>query len=158
MDRDYPLTLRLKRCFGLGPAVATFVRGAGLIPRDRWCNGYVGDNMDVRNKPFDSDEGITVIDEPARARYEARVGGTLAGFADYRRVGHGITFPHTVVERPFRGRGLAGRMAAMALAAARDEGLLVSPQCSFFADYIARHPEYRAIVDPAYELADSDDN
>ncbi len=94
-------------------------------------------------------EQLIVVDVPATRRYEARLGGQVAGFAEYRRSPGRITFIHTVVGPEFEGRGVGGRLARAALDAARGEGLRVTPRCPFFAAYIQRHPEYADLVGSA---------
>ena len=44
------------------------------------------------------------------------------------------------------GRGIGGSLVRSGLEYARTEGLTVRPLCPFVAAYIAKHPEYRALV------------
>ena len=56
---------------------------------------------------------ITVADAKEGSRYEARdAGGTLMGFVDYHLHPGVITFVHAETLPEFRGRGVAGRIAA----------------------------------------------
>ena len=91
-----------------------------------------------------------IVDVPTHHRFEARVGDTVAGFAEYRdhdRDGATVrTFPHTVVEEEYGGRGIAGNLARTALDDARQRGMTVVPRCSFFAAFIRKHPEYADLV------------
>ena len=48
-------------------------------------------------------------------RWEARIGGELAGFAAYHLTDELIVFTHTEVEPEFEGRGVAGALARTAL-------------------------------------------
>jgi predicted GNAT family acetyltransferase len=84
---------------------------------------------------------IEITDDAATGRYEVRVSGALAGYAERIRRGDTLVLPHTVVDPAFRGRGLAGHLVQRALDDARSEGLSVAPTCSYVADHIARHPE-----------------
>ena len=87
-----------------------------------------------------------VTDAPERSRFEITVDGALAGFAFYRlRPGH-ITFVHTEIDDAYGGRGLGGQLARAALDAARARGLVVRPDCPFIKSWIAKHPEYAALV------------
>ncbi|QYG94087.1 N-acetyltransferase [Iamia sp. SCSIO 61187] len=89
---------------------------------------------------------IEVTEHEAAGRYEVRVDGEVAGFAD-RTVRDGVmVLPHTVVDRRFRGRGLAAELVRRALDDARARGLSVAPQCWYVAEYIGRHPEDRDLV------------
>lgn len=93
-----------------------------------------------------SDE-IEVRDEPDRERYEVRVGGQLAGFAQYVRRGNRTFFVHTEIEPDYENRGLGSRLAAGALAAERAAGARIVPLCPFIRAYIDRHPDELANVD-----------
>jgi len=92
---------------------------------------------------------IEISDVAERSRYEAHVDGEYAGFADYRRRDGVTVFPHTVVDSAFEGRGVGSALARVAMDAARSTGDSVVPACSFFADFIDRHPEYGDLVDQA---------
>ena len=100
--------------------------------------------------PRDDEEDLAdtaVVDEPARHRFAARVGGELARL-DYRREGDRLTLVHTEVPPALRGRGLAQALARHALEHARTHGLSVVPACPFVADYVREHPEYSSLVAP----------
>jgi predicted GNAT family acetyltransferase len=88
---------------------------------------------------------VHIVDNPGEQRFEARVDGRVA-FAQYIRRPGEITFTHTEVPEELQGHGLANALARTALDAARGEGLAVVPRCPFIASYIARHPEYQALV------------
>lgn len=93
-----------------------------------------------------------VADVADRHRYELRVDGATAGFAEYARRtdphgdGETIALIHTVVEDAYAGRGLAGRLARAALDDARARGLAVLPFCPFIKSWIAKHPDYVDLV------------
>ncbi|MFG3051984.1 GNAT family N-acetyltransferase [Kitasatospora sp. NPDC048239] len=91
---------------------------------------------------------VTVRDAEANSRFEAWVGDTLAGFAEYMRSDHLVVYPHTVVEPAFEGQGIGGTLARAALDDARTRGLPVLATCPFIKGWILRHPEY---ADLAYE-------
>ncbi|MCR8671727.1 N-acetyltransferase [Agrococcus sp. HG114] len=89
-------------------------------------------------------EQIEIVDDPQAQRFEARIDGALAGFADYRD-GDGVrSFPHTEVDPAFGGRGVGSQLVDQALRATIAEGLRIRPQCSFVvaraaADEFAAH-------------------
>jgi predicted GNAT family acetyltransferase len=92
------------------------------------------------------DHAIEVADNPAAERYEVKVDGRLAGFAEYRRRPGRIVFTHTEVDDEFEGQGLGSRLIRGALDEARAAGVSIVPRCPFVAGYITRHPEYRDLV------------
>ena len=102
----------------------------------------------------EADAAITVVDVPERSRFEARVGGQLLGFVDYRLLTGRITFIHTQVLPEAEGRGVGGQLARSVLDEARARGLRVRPLCPFIAAWMRRHPEYADLVaeTPAREV------
>ena len=98
-------------------------------------------------------EDVTVRDNSAASRFEVWLGDERVGFADYEMHGEGVVaFPHTLVEPRFQNRGLASRLIDEALAAARDRGWSVLPECSFVRLHLRRHPGLVDLV-PASERA-----
>ncbi|MFF8770992.1 GNAT family N-acetyltransferase [Kitasatospora sp. NPDC015120] len=91
---------------------------------------------------------VTIRDAEQARRFEARVGDTLAGFAEYLRSDELVVYPHTVVEPAYEGQGIGGTLARAALDDARARGLAVLATCPFIKAWMARHPEY---LDLAYE-------
>ena len=57
-----------------------------------------------------------------------------------------ITLWHTEVPEALRGRGLAGILAKTALDYARDNNLKVDVICPLVANYLAKNPQYQALV------------
>jgi predicted GNAT family acetyltransferase len=95
-----------------------------------------------------SDDGspVEVHDDPDAQRYLATIDGAPVGSAFYTREGARVTFTHTEVSDAFGGRGVGGALAKAALDDARARNEQVVPQCPFIARYIARHPDYLALV------------
>ena len=91
-------------------------------------------------------ENIEVGDHPEAERYEIRVDGALAGFAQYQRGPGQIAFTHTEINDAFGGRGLAGRLARKSLDDARASGVTVLPFCPFYRGWIQKHPDYVELV------------
>jgi predicted GNAT family acetyltransferase len=89
---------------------------------------------------------VTITDSPSRGRFEARIGATLTGFADYVRTDDLVVYPRVVVSRPFRGRGIGDRLVRAALDDARRRGLRIRPACPFVEQWLALHPGYRDSV------------
>ncbi|MCK2035540.1 N-acetyltransferase [Microbacterium sp. SSW1-49] len=82
---------------------------------------------------------ITVTRNDDASRYEIRSDGTLAGFAEYDLRPGSIRFTHTEVDPAFQGQGLAGRLAAAALADAAASGDAIVPLCPYIARYLETH-------------------
>jgi predicted GNAT family acetyltransferase len=80
-----------------------------------------------------------------RSRYEFDVDGGEA-LAFYRLADGVMTFTHTEVPAPLRGRGLGSQMMRAVLQDVRAQGLKVVPRCPFVADYIRRNPEFTDLL------------
>ncbi len=94
---------------------------------------------------------VEVADNTELSRYEARVDGALAGFAEYRRRPGRIIFTHTEVDPAFEGNGVGGALARGALDDVRRDGSLqVVPLCPFIRAWIERHPDYQDLVAPEH--------
>ncbi|WP_309102987.1 GNAT family N-acetyltransferase [Microbacterium sp.] len=82
---------------------------------------------------------VTVIRNDEQSRYEVRTDGALAGFAAFDRRHGAIRFTHTEIDPAFQGQGLAGRLAADALADAAASGEDIVPLCPYIAKYLQTH-------------------
>lgn len=94
---------------------------------------------------------VTVRDDPAELRYEARQGDKLLGEIRYRTEPGLVVLVHTEVVSSAEGKGVGSELVAAALEDVRSRGLRVVPVCPFVASYVGRHPEYDDLVaeDPA---------
>jgi len=94
---------------------------------------------------------VTVRDNPAELRYEAREGDRLLGEIRYRTEPGLVVLVHTDVASSAEGSGVGSALVAGALDDIRSRGLRVVPLCPFVAAHIRRHPEYDTLVtlDPA---------
>ena len=91
--------------------------------------------------------GPELAHDEARSRYEIRMQGQVAGFAQYRLQGDTVCFTHTEIDDAYEGQGLGSRLAAFALDDVKSRGRQADPQCAFIAAYIARHEkEYGGMV------------
>ncbi|HEX9550848.1 MAG TPA: GNAT family N-acetyltransferase [Candidatus Limnocylindrales bacterium] len=97
------------------------------------------------NLPVDD---VVINDEFDARRYEARVGGELAGVLEYRLAGTRRILVHTEVATAFAGRGIGAALARHALDVAVRAGTRVTAKCPFVRSWLARHPEYAASVTP----------
>jgi predicted GNAT family acetyltransferase len=57
-----------------------------------------------------------------------------------------MTFTHTEVPAPLRGRGIGSQMMHAVLQNVRAQGLKVIPSCPFVADFINKHPKYADLL------------
>jgi predicted GNAT family acetyltransferase len=89
---------------------------------------------------------IAIVNNPELSRYEVRVDGQVAGFAQYRRAPGSINFIHTEIDPTFEGQGLGSRLAAGALDDVRGSGDRAIASCPFISTYIKRHPEYADLL------------
>jgi uncharacterized protein len=96
---------------------------------------------------------IAIVDVPEAERYEIRVDGEPAGFAEYRGRGKVRAFTHTEIAEGHEGQGLGGRLVRFALDDARDREMQVVPICPFVASYLAEHREYLDLVAPQLRRA-----
>jgi predicted GNAT family acetyltransferase len=90
---------------------------------------------------------LEIANNVAGRRWEARLDGELAGYAEYLASPARIVFTHTVVEPQFGGRGIGSGLAKTALDAALAAGQRIVPYCPFISAYLRRHHEYDASVD-----------
>lgn len=82
---------------------------------------------------------ITVTRDDEESRYEIRSDDVLAGFAVFDLRPGTIRFLHTEVDPAFQGHGLAGKLAAAALADAAERGEAIVPLCPYIAKYLETH-------------------
>jgi uncharacterized protein len=99
---------------------------------------------------------IHVSDSPERKRYEAHVGGSLAGWAEYTPTDEMLVFTHTEVLADFEGRGVGSALARYALDDVRCRGLRALAVCPFILDWIRRHPKYADLEYRSRTRADVD--
>lgn len=81
---------------------------------------------------------LDVVHRPDQSRFEAEVDGDVA-FLAYERSDGTAVMTHTIVPTQLEGRGIAGELAAAAVAWARGEGLQIDPQCSYVRAWLEQH-------------------
>lgn len=96
-----------------------------------------GSAQAVAHDPADA----VVVDNFEQQRYEVLLGGEPVGSLAYIRNSGQIDLLNTEVDQSFSGRGLAGRLAAAALADARDRQITIKATCPYIKGYLERHPE-----------------
>lgn len=91
--------------------------------------------------------GVEVSHNEDTSRYEARLDGTVAGFAEYQLAKELIVFTHTEVDPVHEGKGVGSALARFALDDVRTDGTRkVLPLCPFIKAWIGRNPDYANLV------------
>jgi predicted GNAT family acetyltransferase len=90
---------------------------------------------------------LEIANNETERRWEARLDGEMAGYAEYRASPSRVVFTHTVVDERFEGRGIGSGLAKAALDAALAANKRIVPYCPFISAYLRRHGEYEANVD-----------
>lgn len=88
-----------------------------------------------------TEEQVEVSDRSALNRYEIKVGGDLAGMAQYRLGDGTITFTHTEIDPDHGGQGLGTKLVEFAVTDARKRDLEIIPACPFVKEWIEENPE-----------------
>lgn len=94
-----------------------------------------------------------VIRNEAEQRFEIHLDDGSVAFADYHPLHGKVMFPHTVVPPHHKGQGIGSAIAKVSLEWAREQGLQVVPACSFYANYMKRHPETHDLLDSGFRKA-----
>jgi uncharacterized protein len=89
---------------------------------------------------------LTITDNPAGRRYEARIGEQLVGWVDYGRVRNRLVAIHTEVPPEFGGRGIGSALVKHVVADARSSGFSITPRCPLFVTWFERHPDDRDVL------------
>jgi predicted GNAT family acetyltransferase len=90
---------------------------------------------------------VEVTRNDEQSRYEARLDGALAGFAEYQLTDELVVFTHTEVDPAFEGKGVGSALARAALDDVRASAQRqVLPLCPFISGWIGKHPDYADLV------------
>ena len=139
---SHPPTEPRLRLSSAGAASTTPGRSAAGWGKPPIADGAItGDYPSMPNRAR-----TAVTDNLAKCRYEIRVDGQVAGFANYRVDGDRQVLFDTQVDPLHRGKGLGQRLADAALQDVRAQGRTVEARCEFIADYIREHPEHLDLV------------
>jgi uncharacterized protein len=80
-------------------------------------------------------------DNVDKERFEYRVGDFVA-FANYRQQNKTLFIDYVEAPKELRGTGAAGQLMKQVMESAKQQGLKVTPICSYAASWIGLHPEY----------------
>ena len=95
----------------------------------------------------DVSEQVVVTRNEDESRWEARIGGELAGFAAYQLTDELVVFTHTEVDPAFEGHGIGGAIVRQSLDQIRSAGVYdVVPVCPFYKAWLEKHPDYQDLV------------
>ena len=93
----------------------------------------------------------TVTENPERKRFEMMVEDQVA-FVEYIRVPTAVYLTHTEVPRELEGQGVGTRLVKGVLEILKKEDAKIAPMCPFVAAYIKRHPEWKELLAPHYNV------
>jgi len=82
----------------------------------------------------------------SESQFETNVDGHLALCAYDLEDPNRIVFTHTEVPEALSGRGIAGAVVKFGLDHAREQKLIVVPQCAYVAAFVKRHSEYQDLL------------
>lgn len=87
-----------------------------------------------------------------RRRYELHVDGNVC-IIDYMVNNEGNMYmTHTEVPQVLEGKGHGSRLVKNALEDAEKNGYKIVPMCPFVAVYIRRHPEWKKLLAPGFNV------
>ena len=89
---------------------------------------------------------LTITDNAAARRYEARIGEQVVGWVDYGRVRNRLVAIHTEVPPEFGGRGIGSALVKHVVVDARSSGFSITPRCPLFVTWFERHPADRDVL------------
>jgi uncharacterized protein len=90
-----------------------------------------------------------ISDNTALHRFELHVDGEVAVVV-YEKAGDLLRLIHTEVPELLEGKGMGSKLVGAVLRFAQENKVSVVPLCPFVAQYMKRHPEYNATVDPPH--------
>lgn len=100
---------------------------------------------------MNSHSSSEVIQNEALGRFEMEVEGHIA-FILYRMKDSGIYLIHTEVPAVLEGKGVGSALVSKTLDWIKSHGYPLTPLCPFVTAYIKRHPEWKEILAPGYQL------
>jgi predicted GNAT family acetyltransferase len=96
-------------------------------------------------------QDVEITDNSETRRYEARLDGTVVGYASHwQDEPERLIILHVEVHPSCEGHGIGSQLVEHALTDARSRGLTVVPRCSFAAAVTRDRPEYADVLAPEY--------
>jgi uncharacterized protein len=97
-------------------------------------------------------EELEIIRNEDKGRFELEVEGHVA-FIEYMITIQGIIFlTHTEVPKALNGKGVGSAIVTKTLNWIKEKGYPLAPLCPFVAAYVKRHPEWKEILAPGYNV------
>lgn len=93
----------------------------------------------------------TLVDNTERKRYEVQVEGQTA-FVEYIKAKNAVYLTHTEVPPVLEGKGIGTALVGAVLQQLKDEQAKLAPLCPFVAAYLKRHPEWKTLLAPGYNV------
>lgn len=84
-------------------------------------------------------------------QFELHAEGEVA-YLEYFFEGKKIFLTHTETPESIRGKGYAKELVNKSLQYAKEHEYIVVPACSYVADYVNNHPEWRDILSEGYQM------
>lgn len=84
-------------------------------------------------------------------QFELHAEGEVA-YLEYFFEGKKIFLTHTESPESIRGKGYAKELVNKSLQYAKEHKYIVVPACSYVADYVNNHPEWRDILSEGYQM------
>lgn len=88
---------------------------------------------------------VVIRDERQEGRFVAELGTKVAS-AWYQLAEGALRFERVDISPDLLACGVGKQLVRVALARAREEGLLVEPACKLFVDYMRRNPETQDLL------------
>lgn len=94
---------------------------------------------------------LEVVHQPDKKRFAILMDDTAA-VLEYIPAKNYLVFTHTEVPPSYEGQGLASKLAHAGLEYAQEQSQQIMPLCPYVAMYIRRHPEYKSLVLPGFNI------
>jgi len=94
---------------------------------------------------------LSISENSSKKRFEAEVEGMTA-FVEYIRAKDAVYLTHTEVPPGLEGKGVGSGLVKAVLETLEAEGARIAPLCPFVAVYIKRHPEWKRLLAPNYNV------
>jgi predicted GNAT family acetyltransferase len=114
-------------------------------------NAALIDALDtVRPSEVESSWELDVINDAEHGRWVAILGADAIAELTYRFVGGRVVLLSTWVDHAYRNHRVATELIARVLDEIRESGKKITIICPVVGEFIARHPEYRDLIDEVH--------